>query len=354
MSKTDVSILDSLDNLSSLKEIVGDSQIVNDGADQNVIFLKRQLTVYERNEDFIFPEMRTPSIIPVNTTGGWNKFFTHALKTPYAEKPVILECCEKLPLVGYSQCEVESRAITYAIAAAWDWCEVNYAREAGEDIESNKAKIAAQALYERLEEGIWHGEYRRGVMGIFNNPTINRIYMPAPIDTVDPLLVAQYITTMLLKVIAITSGAGKPANTLLVPPSLYSFLVSTRLRSIDGGLGITLMDAILESASPFLQRIDWVVELETAGRGGRPAAFAFYNDPSHINIRIPIDLTRANFGTTGNVYFDGKQYSTFWYIRYGGVRVDDVCSPFIIEGLFSGDCNMYSQFNQSTTFLQDL
>lgn len=355
--KTEVKAIDSLslDSLlkSNVNEVVGDSQLVTDAADQNVIFLKRQLTEYEENQDYIFPEMKTPSIISVSTQGGWKTIFTHALKTPYAEKPVIMECCEKLPVVGYSQCEVESRAVTYAIAATWDWCDVQYAREAGEDIEGNKAMIAGQALYERLEEGIWHGESRRGVMGIMNNPTVNRVYMPQPLDATDPILVVEYLTHMIMKVISLTSGAGKPPNTLLVPPSVYSFLSSTRLRSIDGGLGITLMDAVLQSASPFLTRIDWVNELETAGIGGKPACFAFYNDPSHLRIRIPIDLTRANFGTTGNVYFDGKQYSTFWYIRYGGVRMDDICSPFILEGLFSSNCG-FNTFNQNNSFFPDL
>ncbi len=318
--------------------------VVTDAYDQNAPFLRRQLTFFDNQaSDFIFPQLKTPAIIPVDRQGGWNKYFTHAIRTAWGQAD-IMECCSKIPIVGMSQCEVHTEAVTIAAGASWCWSDLLYARQAGVNIEADNARLAQQAIYEKLEQLIWQGLTQRNVMGIFNNPTVNRVSMPDTLDNLHPTEVLTAITQMIAKVIGLTEGSGQPPNTLLLPPSIFGLLSSVYV-----GINIDqmLLSKITEM-SPFINRIDWVADLETAGAGNTPIAFAFYNDPSYIKIRLPIDITR------GDVYFDGKDYSVFWYLRYAGVRISDPTSVIAITNLTNpGTCSSVCASTAFPVFVKD-
>ncbi len=287
------------------------------------MYTNRQLTYTDPQEvGVVYPPTKTPSIMPVDVSGGWAKFFEHNVTSTWGSADII-ECCNEVPKVGFSQCTVYSQAVTLASAMEWCFTDQHYSDYAGIDLVSRYRSLVDRALMELLETLIWEGFTKKNVMGILNNPVIPRVSMPE-ISSSHPTDIIFRIAFLIANTVAITKGAGRPPNTLLLPPSLYS-----QLSSLTTGINMdkVLLD-MLRTVSPYLEFIDWVPALETAGRGGSPVAMAFYNSPDVLKVRLPFDVTG------GDLYFNGTHYSRMFYMRFAGVEVFDPASTFIITDIF--------------------
>lgn len=310
-----------LDSSTNIPVIKGST--VADSTDLNSVFLKQQLTYEDPDTDNeIFAELRTLMMLPVDTNGGWKQYFTHRVRSSWGNADII-ECCGKAPLVGLSQCELTSEAITLASAAKWCWSDVERAREAGEPIERDYSDAARRAIYELLEELIWKGRSDLRVLGVMNNPVIPRLNFGANLGGLNPFDIIARIACAFANVVRRNQGAGAPPDTLALPASIYAMFAST---IVGQNLDRMLLD-VIQQQSPFINRIDWISALETAGQNGEPVGFAYKNDPSYIKVRVPVDIT-AN-----QLHYDGSDYCQQWYMRFGGVRINNPSSMFILENL---------------------
>ena len=312
-------------------------QAVNDaglGSDRTSLYARRQLTYLDPQVDEeLFQELKTTSILPVDTAGGFNQYFTHQVREKWGEAD-ILECCDHAPLVGMSQCEVTSRAINIGSAAKWCWSDVEYARQANLALDRELLMIADRAIFEKLEDLIWKGHSQLGVMGIINNKTIPSINL-GDMTTLHPVDVMNRILIAIAQVIGRNNGVGRAPDTLLLPPSIYALWSSSMLgMNYDRSLL-----SVIQEQSPFIQRIDWVHALETAGPNGTPVGFAFVNNRNYIKVRIPQDVMSLP------LHWDGSNYCQTRKLRFAGVRVDNPSTALIIEGLqganacYSPDCS---------------
>lgn len=312
-----------LDSSTSIPRLPGEFSIVNDRGDLNSVFLRSQLTEMDPLVDEeIFTELKSLSILPVDTSGGWKQYFTHRIRSSWGRADII-ECCGKAPLVGLSQCELTSEAITLASSAKWCWSDIERAREAGESLESDYQVAVRRAIYELLEELIWKGNSDLRVLGILNNPAIPRLNFGANLTNLNSMDILARLACAFANVVRVNQGAGNPPNTLLLPPSLYAMFAST---IVGQDLNRMLLD-VIQSQNPFIQRIEWVAALEDAGPNGEPIGFAFYNSPDYIKVRIPVDITQTE------IHYDGSDYCQMSYLRYGGVRVNNPSSMFILTGM---------------------
>lgn len=293
-------------------------QIVTD-ANPSGAYFRRQLVQFEEDEETLFSPNISASIIPRDGDGGWKRDFTYAIKNTHG-KADIVECCDDIPIVGLTRCEQSSKALTIAAGAKWCWTDVEYAREAGENLEADFAQVAQRAIDEKLEELIWSGETQMGVTGILNNPALNRINFTGIGETSNDLY--KKLAIVRNTVITNLNGAARRPDTWLVPPSL-SALLDTSFIGVNDQL---LRDRI---SAQFNLNIVEIPYLEFAGRDGKPISMMMVNDRAYMRTRIPIDLTAMA------PHFDGSHYCMMWFLRFAGVRTSYTDSVIILEGLQS-------------------
>ena len=304
---------------------------VNDAPGSGSMFLNEELTHTDPiTIEPVYTALKSPRIFPVDTTGGWSQFFQYSMLDAFGQADLI-ECCGEIPTVGFTRHTGFSSAVTLASGAKWCFTDEHYGQQANLNFRATQRRLAERAIYELLEHLIWHGRTDRNVMGILNNPIIPRVSFPKTLNNLHPTEILAQINFMIANTIAITGGSAAPPDTLLLPPSLYSQLASL---PIGVNLDKILLTEIIRT-SLSLRRVDWIPELETAGRGGRPIAVAFANDPSVIKVKIPVDIQQSREDD------NGMHTSLFWYMRFGGVQVYDPTRIIIIDNIFNGGggCN---------------
>ena len=283
-------------------------------------FFRRQLVELEEAEEFLVSPNSTTLAFPTESRGGWKNDFVYAITRFYGQA-VIAECCDTVPNVGISRCEVTSSALTIQTAAKWCWMDIERAREAGENLEADYLMGAQQALEDKLEELIWSGYTPLGVTGILNNPTINRINIGGLGSISEDLIkiIAQIRNTIVTKL----NGRAQPPNTLAVPPSIYALMQT----SVVGYNDRSLMGEIQARFGLMVMEIPY---LEYAGMGGTPIMAMYRREPNYVRIRIPFDSQPLP------VHYDGSHYCRRWFSRFAGVRINQPETFVIVEGL--ADC----------------
>ena len=280
------------------------------------LFFREQLTQLEESDTYQVSPNLTTLAFATDNSGGWREDYKWFVDDSYGEA-TISECCGETGVVGRSRCAVTSSALTIEIAASWCIYDVFRARTANEDLEGDYISIARQRLDKKLEELIWSGYTPLGVMGLFNNPTINRINVGG----------LGYVSTDLKKVLARVrntivrklNGRALPPNTLAVPPSVYAMMQV----SVVGNNDMPLMDVVQNSLN---LRVIEIPYLEYADNG-KPAMAMYRDDRDYVRLRVPFDTVALP------THFDGSHYCRKWFTRFGGVRVTTPESFAIITGL---------------------
>ena len=299
---------------------------VVDAGDGTAQYFRRQLVQFEEDEQELFSPNISSTIFPVDRSGGWKKEFTYDVRSYHGEA-VVAECCDEVPLVGVTRCRQSSYALTVQASAKWCWTDVEYAREAGENLEADFATAAQRAIDELLQKLIWEGHTNLGVTGILNNPGVNVINFGGLDNIAETIYIK--LASIMARITTTLNGVGQRPNTWAVPPSVYA-LLST---AFAGRNDVMLFERI---QTMFGIRIIEVPYLEYAGPKRSPISFMYYNDPQYIRIRFPKDITRLPTVTLCN-----NHYTVSWYARYAGVRLTYTQSAVIITGL-TGQANCLS------------
>jgi len=166
--------------------------------------------------------------------------------------------------------------------------EIRQSNLAGKSLDQRRASIARRAHDQKINEMALKSLPEEGTYGLLDYPGLTETTLPADgtntskkwqDKTVDQILrdIALIVDAVLLP----TYGREVP-DTLLVPLPIYTLLANRRL----GDNTTTLLKYILDT-NPHIKRIEWLLELNTAGEGGTSRIMVGKFDEEHITLEVP-------------------------------------------------------------------
>ena len=125
--------------------------------------------------------------------------------------------------------------------------------------------------------------------GIINYPGTTEFTIPADgtgssklWSTKTPDQIIRDLTGLTNAVVATTNGREIP-DTLLIPLTRYNTISTTRMGSVSD---TTILEYFLKT-SPYITKVEWLVELSGAGAGNSDRIMALANDEMHLTLEIP-------------------------------------------------------------------
>ena len=175
-------------------------------------------------------------------------------------------------------------------AYGYNYREVQNAQFAGISLSAERGRIARYAVDYKLNSIAWHGDAAHKIVGFLDNPNISEFTLPADGGDSSSTKLKDKTEEQVfrdlndfIESIPEATNDVEQANTLLLPPSVYSYLATTRLSYTE-----TTYLNFFRQAHPEITRIMRVGELKGAGEGGKDVMIAGYFDPTYIKFEIPI------------------------------------------------------------------
>ena len=252
-------------------------------------FLARQLT-YVRNKALDVPKapLTAFQVFPVQTD--IPRGADSAVQPIYdgvGMAKVISNYADDLPRVDVFATENVVRIKDLGVSYGFTDKEVENAAFARINLSASKATKSRRAIDLKINEIAWKGDKANKIIGFLDNPNISEYTIQAGKSgktdfahkTEEEIL--KDITEFLQTVCDATKQVEQP-NTLLLAPSAYAHLASTRLSNSDK----TLLDFVKYS-HPELTRVMKVGELKGASDDGKDMMACGYFDPDYIRLEIP-------------------------------------------------------------------
>lgn len=179
----------------------------------------------------------------------------------------------------------EFRQGVYTFRKGYFFTEKEMARTVhlGMPIEEQKIAVVRRLYMQTLNKLALFGHRRTGQPGFINHPAWLRIAAPYPLNASSSI--AELLATLNAggKAILGASQRALTADTLLLPPLQYDWLLSQA--RLDNTLEKSVLRFFLEN-NPCIRNIDWLAELQGAGPNGEDVAMFYSRSPEIFKARI--------------------------------------------------------------------
>jgi hypothetical protein len=254
-------------------------------------FFKRQLEyIKSQTYDVKYKNLKAVSLIPVSTeapSGADTITFRRFSKIGFAK--IISDYANDFPRVDVVGEEQQAQVRSLGDSYGYSIKEVRRAQMAGLNLDQRRAETARRAIDELVNEIAFNGDSDYNLQGLIDYPGITEYTVPNDgtgssklWSTKTPDQIVRDVTGMVDAIVDPTNGREAP-DTLLLPVSQYLIIANTRMTD---GNDKTIMTYIREN-NPFIQRIEWVTELKTAGAGSTDRMMLYMNDPRNLTLEIP-------------------------------------------------------------------
>jgi hypothetical protein len=260
--------------------------------DAQTVFLREQLTNLKREAIRIeFPEFKARSLIPVKTeTSTGDEYVEFKTLERIGRSKIIADYAKDFPSVTLRGTSHIGRIKSLGASYGFSIQEIRNAAKAGVALSTELATAAKEAIIEQENQIAFFGDNEHRLYGMFNNPNIPRSLAPAGVGGIDWTLKTpnEIIADMnqVVNGVSENSLGIHMANVLLLPLSKYNAIASTPRSATSD---TTILAWFLQN-NPYIQRVIWLNELETASSSGDAMAVAYKLDPSVLQLDIPQDF----------------------------------------------------------------
>jgi hypothetical protein len=255
-------------------------------------FFKRELEyVKVQSYDTKQKQLKGLSIIPISTEAGngvTEIIYRRYTAVGYAK--IIADYAHDFPRVDIYGEEVAAKVKGIGDSYGYNIKEIRMSQTSGKRLDQRRALAARRANDEKVNKISLVGDISAGLYGVLNFPGITEYTVPADgtgssklwsAKTVD--LILRDINGLVNAVVVTTNGIEQP-ETLLLPLTQYNYISTTRLSS--SASDTTIKEFILKT-SPYIKRIDYLIELNGFGAGGTQRMMVGCFDNQHITLEIP-------------------------------------------------------------------
>lgn len=298
-------------------------------AGEQVFFEEQLAMVKSRTYDVQHKSLKALTLLPVSTEqdpGATHIVWRSFDKVGMAK--IIADYANDFPRADIAGVEHSSPVKDLGMSYGYSIKEIRRAQKAGIALDNKRAEACRRAIDEKQDKVAWFGDAKSNLPGFINAEGITE-YVASNGASGSKTWASKTADEIVADFAAIVSTAPESTNgieqpdTVILPLSLYLKLQNTPYGSNRDKM---LLQFIRENF-PQITRIDWVVDLATAGAGGSTRVMAYARDPMKVEVQITQRFEQLPPQLTGMVYDINCLQST------GGTLVYYPASVVYCDGL---------------------
>lgn len=298
-------------------------------AGEQVFFDEQLALIKSRTYDVQHKALKALTLLPVSVDQ--DPGATHILWRSYDKvgmAKIIADYANDFPRADIAGVEHSSPVKDLGMSYGYSIKEIRRAQKAGISLDAKRAEACRRAIDEKQDKVAWFGDAKSKLPGFINAEGITE-YVASNGAGGSKTWASKTPDEIVADFAAIVSTAPESTNgieqpdTVILPLSLYLKLQNTPYGSNRDKM---LLQFIRENF-PQITRIDWVVDLATAGAGGSTRVMAYARDPMKVEVQITQRFEQLPPQLTGMVYDINCLQST------GGTLVYYPASVVYCDGL---------------------
>lgn len=287
-------------------------------SDESIFFERELQHVKAKTYDIRFPELKHRTLIPVDTSapsGSDTVKYDQFDQTGIAQ--IVANYADDLERADVSAKEFVGKVKSLALSYGWNLQELRSAAMTGKPLTTRKSGAAKRGHLVTENRIVWFGDADHGLQGIFDNPNISVVVLPADGSGSStawadktPDQIIRDINLMTRTPHAVSKGV-EMVDTLLLPITQYNLIFDTP-RSAQSDMSIARW---VMANNPHLKAIDWLNELEGTGPANADQMLSYHRSPDKLQQEIPQDFEQLP------VQEEGLEFVVPTHSRHGGVKV---------------------------------
>lgn len=251
-----------------------------------------EATAYARK----YPDIQYPSLVPVDTSAsGWARSITHFSTDKVGAAEPLAGRANDIPLADVTREKYEQTIEMFGIGYDYTIEELNQAMMVPNlNLTADKAMAARRACEERIDDTVLNGNSDFGWDGLINNANVTKSDVVNGADgsklwaDKTGLEILKDINDALQKVY-IDSNTVEMANTLAVPPNVWSDLLSKVLPGTHVTVAKFIMESNIFTMKTGMQlMIRELRGLENAAAGNTGRMIAYNRDIEVLKLHYPL------------------------------------------------------------------
>lgn len=261
------------------------------------VFFQRQLEyIKARSYDVKYSELKARMLFPVSNEGGPGiTSITYRTYDQAGAAKIINAYADDLPRADVAGKETTIPVRSVGISYGYNLDEIQASQLTGMALDQRRANAARRSNEQVVNDVAFFGDAESNLPGLFSNPNIPTGAVVNPGSgtewvnkTPDQIL---FDVNDLFADIFETTAMVEQGNTLLIPPSQWSYIMSTPRSSNSD----TTIAQYLINNSPYLNSMDDIVPVNECNAANNPllasdAMVAYDRSPDKLQLEIPVEL----------------------------------------------------------------
>jgi len=259
-------------------------------ANESAIFARQLEYIKAKTYDTKYKDLKAYMLIPISTEApNGATQITYRKFTGVGFAQIISDYAQDFPRVDVYGEEVTIKIKGIGDSFGYSIKEIRSSQMAGTRLDQRRAKTAKQAIEQLINSIGLTGDSDFGLTGLLNYSGMTEYTLIA--DGVGssktwaaktPDQIVRDVTGLVSAVVVPTNGKEIP-TILILPLTQYLYIANTRMTD---GNSKTILQYIMEN-NPFLQQIEWVAELSTAGTGSTTRMMVYPKDENNLTMELP-------------------------------------------------------------------
>ena len=261
------------------------------------VFFQRQLEfIKAKSYDVLYAELKARQVFPVSMEAGPGvTSITYRTYDQAGAAKIINAYADDLPRADVAGKETLIPVRSVGISYGYNLDEIQASQLTGMALDQRRANAARRANEQTVNDVAFYGDAESGMPGLFDNPNIPKGAVVNPgsgtawtSKTADQIL---FDVNDLFADIFETTKMVERGNTLLLPPSQWSYIASTPRASNSD----TTIMQFLANNSPYLNSVEDFIPLNECVAANNPtlstdAMVAYDRNPDKLQLEIPVEL----------------------------------------------------------------
>jgi len=261
------------------------------------VFFQRQLEhIKAKSYDVRYAELKARTLFPVSNDGGHGiTSITYRTYDQSGAAKIINAYADDLPRADVAGKETTIPVRSVGISYGYNLDEIQSSQLTGAALDQRRANAARRSNEQVVNDVAFFGDTASGLPGLFSNPNIPTGAVVNPGSgtewvnkTPDEIL---FDINDLFADIFETTKMVEQGNTLLLPPTQWSYIMSTPRASNSD----TTIAQYVAANSPYLKSIDDIIAVNECAAANNPelstdAMVAYDRNPDKLQLEIPVEL----------------------------------------------------------------
>lgn len=289
--------------------VSGPTQITLDGAiafaiqsgfmdADGAVFFQRQLEhIKAKSYDVKYAELKARTLFPVsNEAGPGVQTITYRTYDQVGIAKIINAYADDLPRADVAGKETSIPVRSVGTSYGYNLDEITASMMTGASLDQRRANASRRAVEQVINTVAFFGDAASGLPGLFSNTNIPTGDVVAGAATTKTWITKTpdeilFDVNDLFADIFETTNMVETANTLLLPPAQWAYIMSTPRSSISD---VTIGQFIAMN-SPFLNSVDDIIPINECANANNPllakdCMVAYDRNPDKLQLEIPVEL----------------------------------------------------------------